>query len=183
MPITRRGGVPAVVATVWDAATKSARITLSGGNLTATGDGIAWGSARSTTSKTAKRGFKVTPATASLVGIGFSNAAQDLSSPGSTGSTTNSVLWVGNGDVYYNNAVLASLTGFAIGNPLWAEYDPATDVAEFFKDTGGGFVSCGSVSAPGIGATFFASFSLTDALSVVADFNVAGPGGTAKWDS
>lgn len=181
------GGAAPVTPATWNPSDKSTRITLSGGNnLTAGGDGVDWGAVRSTTSKTAARGF-----TGTLVGltwganggVGFANATANVQTPGFLGASTDSFMWRATGDVYYNNASAGTLTGYAVGDTIFAYYDPATDIFEGFVNG----TSAGTVSAlSGLGATFFAALStnqLTAFVDFTANFTASGPGGRAAWNT
>ncbi len=181
-PSARGGGAPAVTPSTWNPADKSARITLSNGNLTAVGDGIGHGTVRATQSKTAARGFSgsATVGTGSGVGIGFCNATQDMTTPGYLSSTTNGVAWYGDGVVYYNeSAALGPWTAYSPGDTVFIYYDPATDLLEGFVNG----VAAGTASVPGIGATFFAAYVSNNNGVFTADFTVDGPGGRSKYDA
>jgi hypothetical protein len=164
MGFIKAGAAAPPTITTWNPADKSAAISLSGGNLTASHPavGFADGIVRSTTSKSSgKWHFEVTVNATGPTrpGIGLANSTQSLTTfLGAAGS--NSVSLFGNGDVYINAVVvLAGATGsFDTGLPkvIAVEYDADNDLV-FFQLSGGPRTA--GISTAALGGTLFAAYN------------------------
>lgn len=162
------GGVPSAP-TTWDPLKKGDGITLSGGNLIATGS-VPWDSVLGTKSRSSTGSFIVTPGSGagSGTGVGFGNISTNVESY--LGSDTNSVMLLGIGLVYYNNGTSSGPT-FGGGDAVEAEWNSAGTVR--FRVNGGTWST--PLSVPGLGAAVFPGYA--------ASLNSPGTGNFTAWDA
>jgi len=183
-------GIPPTTFATWDPATKNASITLSGGNLVATGPQN-FASVRSTIGKSSGKYYweltlTADPASSSIIGLadaGFDNAnfpgnyANSISDQ--FGGTQRNVGWGGGGaggqPAFGVGDVLMFAVDFTNGflwwgkNGTWTANDPTGTKA--FSLTGGGGVTVYAAVDP-FGATITANFGQNAfSFSVPAGFN------------
>jgi SPRY domain len=118
-------------AVTWDPSFKNANLTLSGGNLIATGGALTFQftSALSTGSITAgkKKYFEVTVtangSTAGTFGVGVGNASTQLGNNQYLGLDLNSIGAYDNGNVFMNATQIATVAPFATGSVVCTAVD------------------------------------------------------------
>ena len=152
----------------WNPSDKSANITLSGGNLVATGVGD--GAARSTISKSAGKWYWEVTVTSAVSGlaVGAGNSSDILTA--SPGTTTNSIGYYPTGAIVKNNAVLATKAGLGAGVVVSFAYDAGLSTLQILRNnllqftasgvnipTGALYAMCGFASGGVITANFGAS--------------------------
>lgn len=162
---------PAVVTyATWNPSDKSADITLSGGNLTATGTTAAGKSVRSTLSKTSGKWYWEFTATSAAVAIGVATSSASLAS--FTGGDINGWGYSSNGLLYNNSSGTGSNASYTSGDIIGVAWDVAAGTISFYKNNtlqpsgfssipSGCFVACGNTSASGLGTANFGATALT----------------------
>jgi hypothetical protein len=127
------------MAVTWNPADKSPLITLSNGDLTATHDATAsFNSVRGTLALPGAAlvyGEFVVVAGSNNNGVGIANAAASLANY--IGFDVNSIAYYGGGNVFLNNAVVASLVTFGTGSRIRWAVNLASAKIWFAKDGGG----------------------------------------------
>lgn len=189
--------VSAAAGTTWNPSDKAASITLSNGNLTAdTTVGTVYRWARSSTSKTAgKHYFEVTlnaRASSSLdcAAIGTATSGSNLNN--FIGGTSNDTGYYGDGSVYRNNGVVASLSSYAVSATVGCAIDVDAGLV-WFRNGSGSFASgdpaagTGNHSTCPVGGPIFAGFTMfTIGDQITANFGGSSfaysvPSGFSAW--
>jgi hypothetical protein len=187
--------------TTWNPADKSANVTLSNGDLTATGQaetvGTVYAWARSTTSKTAGKLY-VESTVGNTDGGGFAAAlgtalaSSDLANY--LGRLANESAYYDTGEVYVNNAVATTLATYTDGDVIGVAID--LDAGKGWYSKNGVFASGDPVAGTGAHFTFTPSTALfvgfttadeTPAHVFTANFGAtafanAQPSGFDAWD-
>jgi len=183
--------------TTWNPSDKSADITLSAANLTATRSAVvsAYANARGTTSKTS--GKYVWKFTCNTVGAnpqnrgeGVALAAASLSNYG--GVDTNSILYYADGTVYYNNSLQATWATYTTGSVVYLAWD--ADNKRFSGKVGAGNWNNNVANDPATG--FASAANITTGFPLIClydlnsqdtvDFTASGlsiPSGFSAWDA
>lgn len=170
-------------AATWDPANKSANITLSGGNLTATSTTTGPNNVKSTLSKSTGKYYSehtVTLVSGAEYSICLATAAAPLNTYG--GADTTSIGFYMDGTVYYNNVLVTTIQSTATGQRVDMAVDLDADLGWWRSNNGnwnnsgtanpatgtGGialgvagtvFVMCSMLQTPEVNAAVFASGS------------------------
>lgn len=169
----------------WNTADKSANITLSNNNFTATASSSAvWALVRATQSQIAGlryAEFTMSPASGSgnKTGIGVANVNELLDNE-YLGGTNNSIGYYNTGSVYLNGALVATLASYAAGNVGRMAYDFLHQKIWFSVDAGGWNNAAltsqdpanniGGISTTAIAGALFPAFCCCSLSSTVANF-------------
>ena len=148
------GGTPAPSPATWNPADKDARITLSGGNLTVTGDAAGWESVRATRARTSTGYYEKTH-NASISGIGFANLTASVTNY--FGIDGNGIMYLPSGDVYAGGAPI-SRPAYVLGDVVRASVNPATGDVTFSVNG----TPSAAINVPGLGATVYPGVSTID---------------------
>ena len=177
--------------TTWNPSDKSASITLSGGNLIATGAGTP-AAVRGTTSKTSKVYYEVTVGAVGVqYGLGVADSTYSLG--GGLGGDQDSAGYYSNGFIFFNNSTFISgQATYTTGDIIGVAIDQPNNLIYFSKN---GTYQNSAVPASGTGgvnyistAAIFAAFqtSGSDVATVnfgATSFNTAPPTGFSQWDA
>ena len=126
---------PAFTYATWNPSDKSASVTLSGGNLTASVTTFASGGARATLSKSAGKWYweNVINSGTLTTRIGGANSSWGVGT--AVGSDTNSVgyMW-SDGKVYNNSTAIVTLSTAAVGDVMGVGLDMDNNQISFYKN-------------------------------------------------
>ena len=129
----------------WNPSDKSAGITLSNGNLTATG----YYSVRATISKSSNKWyyeFAINTASPADKYIGIANSSYSLSAPLGSDYAGNSCGYRTNGEIYYAGSVIVSAATYAYGDVIGVAFDCGSSTVKFYKNNSlQGTLTSGSV--------------------------------------
>ena len=156
------GGTPAPSPATWNPADKDARITLSGGNLTVTGDAAGWESVRATRARTSTGYYEKTH-NASISGIGFANLTASVTNY--FGSDGNGIMYLPSGDVYAGGAPI-SRPAYVLGDVVRASVNPATGDVTFSVNG----TPSAAINVPGLVGTVYPGASTIDTNPQAFDF-------------
>lgn len=188
----------AALATTWSTTDKTASITLSGGNDTATVASAAQSGVRSTTSKSASKIYmEFTSGPNGGAGVGFANSTWSETDANGLGGDLNSVGIAANGQVFINNAVANTVASFANGDVVSMAIDFGGQKVAF--RTNAGNWNNNVANDPATGATsfstlnagpYFAAFGDGSTVNDAATANFGGsafaqsvPSGYVAWDA
>jgi YD repeat-containing protein len=190
------GGASATVATTWNPADKSARITLTNGNLTQTIDASGvYSVVRSTISyTTGKRYFEATVVAVggAVGGVGFGDASEVIADNTYLGGLGgHSTAYSTNGHVEYNGGS-GVFSAYTTGDKVGAAIDLATKTVWFSKNgvwqNGDPSAGTGGQSCPSLNAAVFAGSYTQTSGSITGNFGATAfaytpPSGFTAWNT
>lgn len=168
--------------TTWNPADKNANVSLSNGNLTATGTASGFEGVRGTTNTvSSKKYFEISFSAAAditQVGVAIGNASASLS----TYNDSNSIGWFGSGSVFHSGATVDSAASFTAGQTLLIAFNASSNLVFFAvgagswnnigadPTTGSGGISTSAVTGP------FLPLLILDAVNDAATVNFGASG-------
>lgn len=147
-------------ATTWNPSDKDASISLSGGNLIASGSAASFKALRATASHSTGKFYYEALITASPnpanLNVGIANAAAALSTY--IGIDTNGVVFF-QPNIFFNNGVIGSIQTFAVGDTVCVAVDLGGQLI-WFRTNGGSWNNVPTNNpATGVGGTSFAGIA------------------------
>lgn len=141
----------AITYATWNPSDKSDHITLSNGNLTATGDGnagVGWFGVRATINKTSgKWSYENTITDVSAIAwfAGMTTLGKFIEAP-ATPQIGTWVYYFGDGNVYCNGSNVGSEVSMVIGDVLTVAYDATNATIDFYKNGSTHIAQCTGVT-------------------------------------
>ncbi len=156
------GGIPPFP-TTWNPLDKDARITLSGNNLTVTGDGAGWESVRATDARTTTAYYEKIAGPASTNGIGFANLSASMTTY--LGIDGNGIMYLPGGSVFFGGGSVAR-PAYVGGDVVRASINPTTGDVTFSVNG----TPSASINVPGLIGSVYPGCSTVDANPQSFDF-------------